>query len=81
VLTVARVAERYGVTEGTVLAWISSGELKALNVGRKPGAKKPRWRVSETALEAFEAARSAAAPAPPKARRPRRQNNDVVRFY
>lgn len=32
--TVADVQKRYGVTEGTVLAWIRAGELKALNVGQ-----------------------------------------------
>ena len=79
-LTVADVAGRYGVTESTVLAWVRSGELRAVNVGRSARARKPRWRITPAAVEAFEAARTAApvAPASPR-RRPR--TADVVEFY
>lgn len=80
VYTVADVAGRLGVTAATVLAWIAAGELQAFNVGRKPRAKKPRWRVSAEALAAFESARSATPTAPP-ARRRRRRPDDVVPFY
>ena len=38
-LTVRDLCERYGVSEHTVLGWIRSGELRAVNVGRKPGGK------------------------------------------
>jgi excisionase family DNA binding protein len=41
-VSVKDVAERYGVTPHTVLSWIASGELRAVNVGRRAGAKKPR---------------------------------------
>ncbi len=78
-LTVRDVCRRYGVTEHTVLAWIRAGELRAVNVGRRPGAKKPRWRVTQAALDAFEAART---PAPIVPRQPRqKQRPDVIRFY
>jgi hypothetical protein len=73
------VASRYGVTEAAVLAWIRSDELRALNVGRKPGSKKPRWRVSEQALAEFEAGR-VVTPLVPRARRRRRAEN-VIEFY
>ncbi len=43
--SVKDVAERYHVGIHTVLQWIASGELRAVNVGRKPGSKKPRCRV------------------------------------
>jgi len=52
--TVFDLQQRYGVNEHTVLAWIHSGEISAFNVGRAPGKKKPRWRISEMALQAFE---------------------------
>jgi excisionase family DNA binding protein len=79
-LTVRDVMNRFGVTQGTVLGWIRSGELKAVNVGRSPGKKKPRWRISSDAIVAFEASRAAAqAPAPKQ--RPRRSQPDVVEFY
>ena len=41
-LTVRDLCERFGVEEHTVLGWIKSGELRAMNCGRRPGSKKPR---------------------------------------
>jgi excisionase family DNA binding protein len=78
-LSVKDLCERYSVSEQTVLGWIHSGELRAINVGRRPGAKKPRWRISESALAAFEQART---PTPPPTRvRRRKQPDDVIEFY
>jgi excisionase family DNA binding protein len=79
-LSVKNVSERFGVSAHTVLAWIKSGELRAVNVGRRPGARKPRWRITADALAAFEALRSAA-PTPPRAQRRRRRRAEVVEFY
>jgi excisionase family DNA binding protein len=76
---VKHVAERYSVTEHTVLGWIRSGELKAVNVGRRPGGKKPRWRITPEALEAFEALRTPVGPAPRTSRR--RTDAGVIEFY
>jgi excisionase family DNA binding protein len=77
-LSVRDVAERYGVTIHTCLAWIASGELRAVNVGRKPGAKKPRWRITQAALEAFEVLRT---PTPPAPRVRRKRQAEVIEFY
>jgi excisionase family DNA binding protein len=77
--TVNDLCQRYAVNEHTVLGWIRSGELRAVNVGRRPGKKKPRWRVPQAALDAFEASRTPTAPPPRKARRKRA--GDVVAFY
>jgi hypothetical protein len=78
-LTIRDLCERYGVNEHTVLAWIKSRELCALNVGRRPGSKKPRWRVTPEALASFELLRTASPPQP----RARRQKKpaDVISFY
>jgi predicted site-specific integrase-resolvase len=65
------VALLYRVSVHTVLAWIRSGELRAVNVARGP---RPRWIITEAALAAFEAARSA--PTPPL----RRRNSNRRRF-
>jgi len=73
------VCERYGVGQHTVLHWIRSGQLRAVNVGRTPGARKPRWRITADALDAFEAARTQSPP-PPRARRRKRQD-EVICFY
>jgi excisionase family DNA binding protein len=78
-LSVRDLCERYGVSQHTVLAWIHGGQLRAINVGRQPGGKKPRWRITQQALEAFELARTPSPP-PPRAR-PRKQPGEVVRFY
>ena len=67
-LTVEAIAERYTVSAGTVLGWIKTGQLKAVNVGRAPGSKRPRWRVSAAALAAFEEARTPAPAARPARR-------------
>lgn len=79
-LTVRNLVERYSVTEHTILGWIRSGELKAINVGRKPGAKKPRWRITPEALETFEILRQSEAP-PQQKRRRRNHHQNVIEFY
>jgi excisionase family DNA binding protein len=79
IYTVQEIHRRYGVTVQTVLGWIHSGELRAVNVGRRPGAKKPRWRITQEALDAFEQARTPTPP-PPRGRR-RKRPADVVEFY
>jgi hypothetical protein len=79
-LKVIDIQNRYGVTQGTVLGWIRSGELKAVNVGQSVGKKKPRWRIPQAALDAFEAARTAT-PAAPKVSQRRKTSGDVIAFY
>ena len=77
--TVQDLCERYRVSEGTVLHWLHSGQLEGVHVGRRPGAKKPRWRITQEALEAFELTRTPNPP-PPRARR-RNKPADVIEFY
>jgi excisionase family DNA binding protein len=77
--TVQDLQRRYGVTVHTVLGWIRSGELRAVNVGRRPGAKKPRWRITQEALDSFEQLRTPTSSAPPARRRNRPAN--VIEFY
>jgi hypothetical protein len=79
VLTIRDLTERYGVGEHTVLSWIKTGELRAINCGRRQGSKKPRWRITAEALAAFELVRTHNPP-PPRTRR-RKQQADVIQFY
>jgi hypothetical protein len=79
-LTVRDLMDRYRVTEGTVLGWLRSGELRGFSVGRRPGAKKPRWRVTADALAAFELLRTPSPP-PPRTRRRKRQLAEVIDRY
>ncbi len=57
------------------------GELRALHVGRSSGARKPRWRITAEALEAFELVPAARTPTPsvPRARR-RKRPADFIEF-
>jgi hypothetical protein len=74
------LTKRYSVNEDTVRGWINSGQLKAINVGRTPNSKRPRWRITQAALDAFEAARAAIPPQP--SARPRRAHAaGVVEFF
>ena len=78
--TIRDLCNRYSVHENTVLQWVHSGELKALNVGKAPGKLKPRWRITEEALAAFELLRTPAQPAPRTSRRRRRPRSPVANF-
>jgi excisionase family DNA binding protein len=77
--TIRDICNRFGVHEHTVLAWVHSGELKAVNVGVALGKKKPRWRITEAALAAFEELR-ANRPAPPRTYRRRQHQPEVIEF-
>lgn len=74
------IRERYAVGEHTVLGWIKSGQLQAINVGRAAGGK-PKWRITEEAVKAFELLRSSEAPAPKPVRRTRKRSADQVVFF
>lgn len=78
--TIRDICDRFGVHEQTVLSWINvTKELKAINVGVAPGKKKPRWRITEAALAAFEESRATTPPPPPQRRR--RKNASDINFY
>lgn len=80
--TPTEVAKLYRVSINTVTGWIHRGDLAAVNVGTRPNAGKPRWRISDAALAAFEQSRQMTRSAPREARGPRKQKeNDVVEFY
>jgi hypothetical protein len=78
---VTDICNRYAVREHTVLTWIHNGELKAVNVGVEPGKKKPRWRITQAALDAFEAMRSTTPPPPPTRRNRRKSKLAEVNYY
>jgi transposase len=71
--------QRYGVTEHTIIHWIRTGQLSAINVGVDPGKKKPRYRITQQAIEQFELARSTIPPLPRTGRHKRHPK--VIEFY
>lgn len=81
-LTPPVIAARMGVAPEKVIAWIRSGELKAVNVATKANGR-PRWAVDEQDLAAFERSRSSAAraPAPATTKARRKVEDGVIDFF
>jgi excisionase family DNA binding protein len=77
-LTTRQVADRCGVDVGKIGRWIRSGQLSAVDVAENQGGR-PRWRISQEAIEAFLARRqSPPAVTPPKRRATRAAYKDYV---
>jgi excisionase family DNA binding protein len=52
-LDVKQAADEIGVSTDLVLAWISEGELRAVQVGRHRFSRRPLWRIQRSDLDAF----------------------------
>jgi transposase len=78
--TIKQLCERYRAGEHTVLGWIRTGELKAINIAKNIGGSRPTWRVTQDAVEAFERLRSSA-PEPKRKGNRRRETVDVIDRY
>lgn len=78
--SVKDLEERYGVGEHTILGWVKSGAITAINVARKPGTR-PKWRFTQEAIAQFELARESGGAPTPKAKRKRRADPEVIEFY
>jgi excisionase family DNA binding protein len=77
-LTPPQLARRLGVSPDKILAWIRSGELRALNAATNRGGR-PRWLIDEADVMTFETLRSA--PSRPSTRRRRRSMDQVIEFF
>jgi hypothetical protein len=77
-LTPPEIAERYGIAEAKVHAWIRAGELRAINAATTPTGR-PRYLVDVADLLAFEHAR-AATPTPAAPRRRKTAGNVIESF-
>ncbi len=67
-ITPKEVARRFGVSVDTVMAWIRSGELRAINASARHGIRS-RYRIDVEDLERFELSREVAKPRPVVRRR------------
>lgn len=76
--TLQEFADHLGVHIQTVRDWIRSGQLAATNVSRNPSSRRPRYRITQKAAEAFEATRTASTQ--PVRRRSRRKT-DYIDYY
>lgn len=63
-LTPPQLAELWGVGTSKVLAWIHSGELRAINAATRPTGERPRWLIDPDDVTAFERSRASAQPKP-----------------
>ncbi|MCD4728168.1 MAG: helix-turn-helix domain-containing protein [Pirellulales bacterium] len=77
-LTPPAVAKRLAVDPAKILAWIRSGELRAVNTATTITGR-PRYKISPADLAAFEAAR-AAGPTPKVVRR-RRKDPSATQYF
>lgn len=77
-LTPPEAAKLLRVDPSTVIGWIRSGELRAVNLARRD-AKRPRWRISRAAIEHFLAGRAAVPRRLPAKRR--RRDERVIQFF
>ena len=51
------LSEIYGASADTFRAWISNGELSAVNLSRDPSSRRPRFAVRQSSLDKFFASR------------------------
>lgn len=72
------LSQRYVCKVDTILHAIATGKLRAINIGL--GSKKPRWRITQESLDAFEAERGNS-PAGPIVRRRRKKPSAEYRDY
>lgn len=79
--TPPQLARAWGIDPHKILSWVRSGELVAVNLATRPGGR-PRYRISEDAVTAFEARRSAQVQ-PTAMRQTRRKKADdgVIEFF
>jgi len=78
-ITPPALTRRYAISADKVVAWIRTGELRAINIAAKPGGR-PRWRIAEADIEIFELRRSAT-PTTKTTRRKRRAAPGVIEFF
>lgn len=69
----------FEASEHTIGEWIRNGSLQAIDISRTPGGK-PRWRITQEALDAFME-RRASHPTPPTPKRRKRRDDAVIEFY
>jgi transposase len=80
-VTPPQFAKQYGVSTAKVLAWIASGELRAINAATRPTGERPRWLIDLADVEAFERSRASVAPKPATTRRRRAAKQSSVTTY
>jgi excisionase family DNA binding protein len=79
-VTPTEYAERLKLDVRKVLAWIHQGELKAVNVSSSLASRKPRFLISEEAIQEFENLRTTFVPQK-RMKKPRRKHDpDFIEY-
>jgi hypothetical protein len=78
-LTPPEVGRRYGIKAERVISMIRAGLIRAIDVA-SPGSRRPRFRIHEADLIAFEVSREVK-PASKKVAQKRRSPMNVIEFF
>ncbi len=79
--TPPKLAKRWGVKAEKVIAFIRSGELRALDVSMHPGVGKPRFRITPEAVKDFETRRESQQTPPKPQKRSRAKESDEIDYF
>jgi hypothetical protein len=79
-LTPPVIARMWGISPEKVLAWIRSGELRAMNAATDPSSR-PRYLVAIKDLAAFESRRTIIAPQRRARSRHSTQPTNVIEYF
>jgi excisionase family DNA binding protein len=71
--TVQEAAQVLSCDDETILAWIHSGQLVAIDISKRPGSKRPTWRIPETSMASLIISRRRIQPTAPAQQKPRRR--------
>jgi excisionase family DNA binding protein len=79
-LTPPEVARLWGVSHDKVLAWIRSGELRAIDVATKRDGR-PQYRIDIEELNAFEQRRMVRPSSPPRRDTNQDKDDGIIEFF
>ena len=73
-LTPPQLAQRYGCKPSKIIAWIRSGELRAIDSSTRPGVGRPRYLIDLADVAIFEERRTVKPAKTVTKRRPKQSN-------
>ena len=79
-LTPPGLAAQWGVSNDKILAWIKSGELRAIDASTRRGGR-PRYLIDVADIAQFEVNRAVKPPDPKSIKRRQRDRDGVIKFF
>ena len=80
--TPPEIGKMWGISADRVVAWIKVGQLRAIDVSSNPGIGRPRYRIDQADLIAFENSRAVhPPPSRPQRRRRQREDSQILEFF